>query len=152
MGLNRCLAVRPTSLQLPRIISPPTLTLWERHNKNSLIHATTLGSTPESTNLVSSRSWGTLSKAFEKSIITAASLEASSSDSARPWHTVIDSHMSTLTWNSVALHTSNHNYPILAEYNLLWCAPSVSKLPMLNWPAYSFEPPNGLLPCRPVPQ
>jgi hypothetical protein len=47
---------------------PPTLTLWVRPKRNSLVHITTLESTPDAAIFVSSRSCGTKSKAFEKSI------------------------------------------------------------------------------------
>src|SRR5215469_773975 len=53
---------------------PPTLTLCVRPKRNSLTHATTLETTPEVAIFISSRSGGTRSKAFEKSITTASIL------------------------------------------------------------------------------
>ena len=89
---------------------PPTLTLCVRPKRNSLIHTTTLESTPEFAILVSSRPWGTKSKAFEKSTIIASILSPLSRESAMSWHTVI-------TWLS-------HEYPGLNP-----CWPSYSQKP-----------------------
>ena len=50
-------------------ICPPTLTLYVRRTRNSLIKATTLESALEAANFISSQSWGTKLKALEKSII-----------------------------------------------------------------------------------
>ena len=49
----------------------PTVTFCVRPTSNSLTQTTTLVSTPEIASFVSSRSWGTKSKALEKSIIIA---------------------------------------------------------------------------------
>ena len=68
---------------------PTTLTLSVQPYRNSLIHITTLESTPEFAIFVSSRSWGTKSKAFEKSIIITSILSPLSRESAMSWHTVI---------------------------------------------------------------
>ena len=55
-------------------ICPPTLTLCVRPKRKSLIHTTTLESTPEFAILFSNRPWGTKSKALEKSTIIASIL------------------------------------------------------------------------------
>jgi hypothetical protein len=67
----------------------PTLTLCVRLKKNSFIHTTTLVSTPKAAIFVSSRSRGTKSKVFEKSIIIASNLPLLSNESAMSWQTVI---------------------------------------------------------------
>jgi hypothetical protein len=70
---------------------PPSRTLCVRPSRNSLIHTTALGSTPEAAIFLSSRSWGTKSKAFEKSIIIASILPPLSRESAMSRQTVITS-------------------------------------------------------------
>ena len=90
--------------------SPPTLTLWVHPRRNSLIHTTTLVSTPDSAIFTSRRPWATKSKAFEKSTTIASTLSPLPRESAMSWHTMI-------TWLS-------HEYPGLNS-----CCPSYFILP-----------------------
>jgi hypothetical protein len=107
-------------------VSLPTLTLWQQPIRNSLIHTTTLESTPDAAIFLSSRSWGTRSNAFEKYIIIASSLTASSRESPMSWQTVI-------IWlsheypdpNNVVPRIANHCLSTLVLYILLWPVPFV---------------------------
>ena len=67
---------------------PSTLTLCERPKRNPCTHKTTLKSTPVAAIFVSSLSYGTKSKAFEKYIIIASVPTPLSSESAISWQTV----------------------------------------------------------------
>jgi hypothetical protein len=68
---------------------PPTLTLCVLPRRNSPIHTTTSSPPARPQYFVSNRSWGTKSKAFEKSIIILSVLPSLSSESAIYWQTVI---------------------------------------------------------------
>jgi len=76
---------------------PPTLTFCKRPKMNSLTHKTTLESTPEAIIFVISQSWGTESKAFEKSIIITSILAPSSKELAKSWQ---NCDYLTFTWVS----------------------------------------------------
>jgi len=85
-GANRLPCATPDVTLTSSYNCPPTPTLCER--PNDLAHTTTLESTPEDAIFISSRSYETKSKSFEKSIIIASTLAPSSANqlcSGRLW-------------------------------------------------------------------
>jgi hypothetical protein len=68
---------------------PPSPTLCVRPTRNSLTQKTTLQSTPKAASSIGSQSWGSKSKAFDKSIIIAFKPTTSCKESAKCCHTVM---------------------------------------------------------------
>jgi hypothetical protein len=123
---------------------PPTLTLYVRPRGNPPVRTAALEAAPEASIFVSSRSWGTKAKAYEKSIVIASILPPLSSETAMSWQTVI-------TWLT-------REYPIL---NLCWPCNNQLFYPIffagtmlfacrplrLNWRVCSFRPANDHTIC-----
>jgi hypothetical protein len=101
----------------------PALTLCERPKRESFILTTTFEYTPDPAFFVSSRSYGTNSKAFEDSIIVTSILVSSSRES-------------TLLWQAVTIWLSHH-YPGLnpcwPSYNHLLVFQTCLRLPAMTY-------------------